>query len=1213
MSAVMAGVFGAVSDLHAQVNGRAFGIEGTVQVLLPIVNISPTPVVTLPPGGGTQTDTTFNLGNVAPALSGILTSGTVTVLTTSEQSPAATPIPLNSGIYSSARVEDLAIGGIVPLLPPILSADTITASCTNGPTGLVGSTEFTGTTVLGLPLNIPPPPGQVIPIPLLGQLTLNEQVSSTVGNVSSLTVTAIHLELNAIPLLLNAADLTILQAECSVTAPTMMSMIPTSGPTSGGTLVTITGNNFLQLAGVSFGGTPGTAVNVLDDNELTVLSPPHVAGVVNVTVTTAGGTTTSLPFTYIASPAPTLLSLSPTSGPLPGGNVVTITGSNFGNSPAGVTVTFGGTPASVLTVSSGQITVTAPPGAAPGAVNVTVTTPSGTSGPLPYTYVAVPTMTGIVPSSGPVAGGNNVVITGTNFGNSIAGVTVTFGGNQAVVTSVSPTQIAVNAPAAAGPGTVAVLVTTAGGQAGPLAYSYVNGPSITSITPDKGPTTGGTAVTIIGSNFASPATVTFGANFASNVNVVNANTITAVTPPGPLGPVPVVVTSAGGQSAGGFTYVSVPTISLTLGVTPNAGQAGDVITVNGTNFLPGASITICGQTVGTTFVASTQVTFVAPPCALTDPQDVTSTNPDGGFATAADAFTYVDDLDDDPTITSIAPSSGPPTGGTNVTITGNDFQPGATVLFDQSPATNVVVVNANTITAVTPAHAPGAVDVTVTTAGGSFTLPSAFTYQSGLPPECAVTFELDPNDVNGDPDGDGVINLDECNKPTHPKGFFTRYLAEGAANAFFELRLALFNPNTTKSIVLLQFQRLGGGTFTHVLTVNPGQRLTLFPATLPGFTFNAFSTVIESDIEVVVDRQMMWDSVTRYGSHAETSVGVRSTVWYLAEGSTSDPFQLFYLLQNPHEQEVTATIRYLLPFGQAPITREYTLPPLSRTTIPVDSEAPELVMTDVSAVVEASQQIVVERAMYMDRPGESFAAGHESAGVTAPATEWFLAEGATGLFFEMFILLANPNNAPAEVQVDYLQLSGQNLTKNYTVPGNGRFTIWVDDEQFPSGSGNRLLANAAISTRVRSTNAVPIIVERAMWWPQPVWYEAHNSPGTTQTGRKWALAEGETGGANGTETYILIANVSDRPGAANVTLHFEDGTTATKQIAVASLSRTNVQITVDFPQAGNRRFAAIIESVGANPADLVVERAMYSNVAGAVWSAGTNAVATRLQ
>ena len=46
--------------------------------------------------------------------------------------------------------------------------------------------------------------------------------------------------------------------------------------------------------------------------------------------------------------------------------------------------------------------------------------------------------------------------------------------------------------------------------------------------------------------------------------------------------------------------------------------------------------------------------------------------------------------------------------------------------------------------------------------------------------------------------------------------------------------------------------------------------------------------------------------------------------------------------------------------------------------------------------------------MYLDAPGQGFAAGHESAGVTAPATQWFLAEGATGAFFDLFVLVANP-------------------------------------------------------------------------------------------------------------------------------------------------------------------------------------------------------------
>ena len=53
--------------------------------------------------------------------------------------------------------------------------------------------------------------------------------------------------------------------------------------------------------------------------------------------------------------------------------------------------------------------------------------------------------------------------------------------------------------------------------------------------------------------------------------------------------------------------------------------------------------------------------------------------------------------------------------------------------------------------------------------------------------------------------------------------------------------------------------------------------------------------------------------------------------------------------------------------------------------------------------------------MYLNRPGQPFAAGHESAGVTAPALEWFLAEGATGPFFDLFVLIANPNPTRATV------------------------------------------------------------------------------------------------------------------------------------------------------------------------------------------------------
>jgi hypothetical protein len=369
--------------------------------------------------------------------------------------------------------------------------------------------------------------------------------------------------------------------------------------------------------------------------------------------------------------------------------------------------------------------------------------------------------------------------------------------------------------------------------------------------------------------------------------------------------------------------------------------------------------------------------------------------------------------------------------------------------------------------------------------------------------------------------------------------------------------------------------------------------------------------VIESDAMLVADRTVSWGA-GEYGAHAEVAVSAPALTWYLAEGSTSGDFALFYLLQNPNAFAVTAVVRYLLPLGQPPIDISYSLPPTSRTSIAVDAASPALASTDVSAAITASAPIIVERAMYLNRPNQPFAAGHGSAGVTAPALEWFFAEGATGPFFELFLLVANPGSVPASIEVDYLLLGGQRLTRSYLAPAQGRFSIWVDEEEIPAGSGVRPLAEVAVSARVRSTNNVPIIVERAMWWPAPDWYEAHNSAGATTAGTRWALAGGETGGTRGVETYVLIANTSTFAGVARVTAYFEDGTSASIDQALPAESRTNVAMSQAFPGAVNRTFGIVIESTGAPPAQLVVERAMYWSTGEGLWSAGTAVLATRL-
>ncbi len=99
-----------------------------------------------------------------------------------------------------------------------------------------------------------------------------------------------------------------------------------------------------------------------------------------------------------------------------------------------------------------------------------------------------------------------------------------------------------------------------------------------------------------------------------------------------------------------------------------------------------------------------------------------------------------------PTITSVSPNSGPTAGGTSVTITGTNFSAGATVKFDTTLATNVSVVNSTSITATTPSHAAGPVNVVVTNANGqSATLTNGFSYATSAPVEVTL-LEDDFND-----------------------------------------------------------------------------------------------------------------------------------------------------------------------------------------------------------------------------------------------------------------------------------------------------------------------------------------------------------------------------------------------------------------------------------------------------------------------------------
>jgi hypothetical protein len=386
-----------------------------------------------------------------------------------------------------------------------------------------------------------------------------------------------------------------------------------------------------------------------------------------------------------------------------------------------------------------------------------------------------------------------------------------------------------------------------------------------------------------------------------------------------------------------------------------------------------------------------------------------------------------------------------------------------------------------------------------------------------------------------------------------------------------------------------------------------GERTMLNVATVPGMEAIAFGVEIEASTIIAVESTVTWDA-TGYGAHSERALEA-SPRWYFAEGATHPPFDLFFLLLNPTGETADVRVQFLLPAPQAPIVRTYQVAPRSRANVWVDT-IPGLESVGLSAAVtsENNVPIVVERAMYAT--GDRWwSAGHRAGGTGAAALQWFVAEGYTSETFDTYLLLGNPGERTALVEVEYLGEDGPLFTKTYTAEPFSRVTIPVNDE-------DPRVASAAFSCRLRSTNGVPFVAERAMWWsdvPGGDWVESHTAGDAPAGAFAWAVADGAAGGAEQAETYLLVSNISSTPGELQAVLSFEDGTTATRNFPLVAESRFTLDVGAHMPEARGRRFSATLISVGEAPVQIVVERSLYWDVEGVHWAAGVSAPATPLR
>jgi len=213
---------------------------------------------------------------------------------------------------------------------------------------------------------------------------------------------------------------------------------------------------------------------------------------------------------------------------------------------------------------------------------------------------------------------------------------------------------------------------------------------------------------------------------------------------------------------------------------------------------------------------------------------------------------------------------------------------------------------------------------------------------------------------------------------------------------------------------------------------------------------------------------------------------------------------------------------------------------------------------------------VAERAVYWNnRKG-----AHDSIGVPELADTWYLAEGCTNGGFETWVLVQNPGDSTASVDLTFMTETGQRPGPHLDLAPHTRQSVDVS-KTVPN--------DWSVSTKVTSKQSV--MAERACYWNSRI--EGHDSIGTTAPAKTWYLAEGSTGA--GFESWVLVQNPNSSPANVQLTYMTPTGPVTGPSETIAANSRKTFNVAETVPGVYE-----VSTKVTSN-APVIAERAMYGD------------------
>lgn len=600
--------------------------------------------------------------------------------------------------------------------------------------------------------------------------------------------------------------------------------------------------------------------------------------------------------------------------------------------------------------------------------------------------------------------------------------------------------------------------------------------------------------------------------------------------------------SATSQTSGrsASAHFSVQQAKTTLAVSPASVIPGGTVTVSGSGYLGGDTITVTTQVRLTNGAMRTlsQTVTTDKNGAFTAHFQIPTNATGGSYAVSVASRAYKRTASGRFAVAALAPS---------VIVTPTTAAPGTPVQVNGFgfAANETVTVTLN----------GQKVGTANTDATGKFTF--KFTPATSLATGTYTVAATAPNGRNA------KINL-AVNRSvsTH------FYLASEYTGTGYHEYIAFLNPTETQARVTITYDLKGGATKTKVITVGPHSRLTEDVDADLGPKVSA-AAAIAADVPIIAERAVYH----QYDGSIVPAVASPATTWYFANGNTGRGYREYIAMQNPNSGPVRVAL-HILPTHSRAFTVYRTLPPTSRLTVKINS----LVKKDaVGVILTSNGPIVANRTIFIKRGMTS------KIGVNAPQTHWYFAAGPQNRSAHYWIGAINPSNHSVYVTVRAFGANGTQI---------GSSSGWVK----AYGRVGYLINRIAHTTdaAVMVTSSAGIIAEQTSYVGKRH-AQSTDTFGVPAPLHTWDFAAVNT--TNGDHDSLDLFNPNLLP--VPVVVQFMNGATvSTRTYVVNPLAHTMVDVNSVMP---NSQIGVVAAS--NNPV-VVLNRYTFNNGLGSATSSG---------